>query len=166
MRRGPVALAARQGESDAVIVSTMRLLPMLAICASVLAQPADTRQIALRVIDLDMRRQESTATSATIDSLLTLYSDSVVYEHPNAGAVVRGKETMRSAMGGYIGSIRRVRNLMPPRVTVGNHVAIVETSVQMETRDGDTWRAVTRHGIKIIELDSRYLVRRIIDYPW
>jgi hypothetical protein len=36
----------------------------------------------------------------------------------------------------------------------------------MEVQDGGKWVAVERHGLRVIELDARGLVRRIIDYPW
>lgn len=123
------------------------------------------RALALRVADLEIRRQLASATPATIDSLLAMYSDSVVYEHPNAAAVVTGKAAMRSAMPQYIGSIRAVR-ADPPRVTIGNRVAIIETNVRMDVKDEAKWVPVTRHGLKVIEFDRRGLVRRIIDYPW
>ena len=123
------------------------------------------RTIARRVSDLELRRQLTSATPATVDSLLSLYTDSVVYEHPNAGAIVRGKDVMRSAMADYVGSVRNVR-ADPTRVTVGHGVAIVETNVRMDVKDGTKWVPVTRHGLRVIEFDTRGLVRRIIDYPW
>lgn len=120
---------------------------------------------ALRVTELEMRRQLASTTPATIDSLLALYADSVVYEHPNAGAVVRGKDAMRHNMLQYIGSVRAVK-VDPPRVTVGHDVAIVETNARMEIQDGGKWIPVVRHGLRVIEFNSRGLVRRLIDYPW
>jgi hypothetical protein len=123
------------------------------------------RAVARAVVDLDLRRQFAQAVPATIDSLLALYSDSVVYEHPNAGAIVRGKETMRRGMAQYIGTVRLV-HADPPRVTTGPGVAVVETQARVELRDHDTWIPVTRHGIRVIEFDAKGLVRRVIDYPW
>ena len=142
---------------------------MLAVSAtqSQTSGPSDDRMraVALRASQLELRRQLPSATSATIDSLLALYTDSVVYEHPNAGAVVRGKDVMRAAMAEYIGSIRAVW-ADRPRVTVGHGVAIVETNVRMEVKDESKWVPVTRHGLRVIEFDARGLIRRIIDYPW
>jgi hypothetical protein len=131
------------------------------------SQPSEDhlRTVALRIADLEMRRQLSSATPTTVDSLLALYADSVVYEHPNAGAIVRGKAVMRRGMAQYIGSIRGVA-ADPPRVTTGHGVAIVESRAHMEVEDGGKWIPVTRHGIRVIEFDAGGLVRRIIDYPW
>ena len=127
--------------------------------------PDTLRAITLRVADLELRRQLASATPATIDSLLALYSDSVVYEHPNAGAVIRGKDVMRRNMRQFIGTVRSIRS-EPSRVTIGHGVAVVETSAQMQVDDRGTWVDVVRHGIRVLEFDQRGLVRRILDYPW
>jgi len=145
---------------------TLIALAHAAASAQASALAGDTlRTLALRATALESRRQLATATPATIDSLLSMYTDSVVYEHPNAGAVLRGKSVMRRNMSQFIGSVRAV-NAQFPRVTIGARVAIVETNATMEINDGGKWLPVTRHGIRIIEFDDRGLVRRIIDYPW
>lgn len=125
---------------------------------------ARMRAVAGRIIALDASRQEATGTIATIDSLLAMYSDSVVYEDPAVGAVVRGKQAMRQAMQHYIGSIRHVV-ASPPRITVGHRVAVVETATQMEILRGGTWVPMSRHGIRVIEFNADGLVRRVLDYP-
>lgn len=153
-------------------MSTRAILRALIIFA-VLGRPAlaqstagdSIRRVALRVMQLETSRQLATATPATIDSLLSFYSDSVVYEHPNAGAVIRGKAALRRGMIEYIGSVRSVR-ADAPNVTVGPRVAVVETNARMEILDQGKWVPLTRHGLRVIELDARGLVRRLIDYPW
>ena len=129
------------------------------------ASDEQIRSMALRIMGLETRRQLASATTATIDSLLTAYADDVVYEHPNAGAVIRGKALMRRNMAQYLGSIRAVA-ADTPRVIVGNGVAIVESNMRMEIEDAGKWVPVTRHSIRVIEFDPDGLVRRIIDYPW
>jgi hypothetical protein len=126
---------------------------------------AAIRATALRIDALEARRQLASATPATVDSLLAFYSDSIVYEHPNAGAVIRGKDVMRHNMTQYIGSVRSIR-AEAPRVTIGHGVAVVETNARMEVDDHGKWVPVTRHGLRVIEFDAHGLVRRIIDYPW
>jgi hypothetical protein len=123
------------------------------------------RDVALRIVGLETRRQEATGTAATIDSLLTMYSDSIVYEHPNVGAVVRGKATIRSNMLQFLGSIRNVV-ATEPRMMTANGMVVVETFARLEVLDGTKWVTVARHGVRIIEFDGNGLVRRIIDYPW
>jgi hypothetical protein len=131
------------------------------------SQEADARlrAIAIRLTEWETRRQLSSASPATVDSMLALYSDSVVYEHPNAGAIVRGKPAIRRGMIDHIGSVRNVK-ADAPRVIVGHNVAIVETNATMEIADGNAWVPVTRRGIRVIEFDASGHVRRIIDYPW
>ena len=123
------------------------------------------RATTLRIVELESRRQLIGAAPATIDSLLALYSDSVVYEHPNAGAVVRGKAALRQGMLAYLGSTRSVV-ATHPEIVIGPAVAVVKTNVRMEVRDGANWTPVTRRGLRVIEFDRTGLVRRLIDYPW
>jgi hypothetical protein len=122
------------------------------------------RAVAGRIVALEASRQESTGTIATIDSLLSMYSDSVVYEDPSVGAVIRGKQAMRQAMRQYLGSIRRVA-ASSARITVGRRVAIVETATRMEILQGRTWVPLSRNEIRVIEFGADGLVRRILDYP-
>jgi SnoaL-like protein len=123
------------------------------------------QRTALRVMELETRRQMAGATPATIDSLLALYSDSIVYDHPGAGAVVRGKDALRRGMLQYIGTVRSV-HADPPRVTVARDVVVVETNARIEIKDDGKWTPVTRHGLRVIEFDRAGRVRRLIDYPW
>ena len=150
-------------------LKALALLLAISACASPVAAQipnGDTlRVLALRVSQLELDRQLRSATSATIDSLLSLYADSVVYEHPNAGAIIRGKTELRHGMMQFIGSIRAVR-ASPPQVTVGNGVALVETRTQMEVENAGKWIAVLRHGVRVLEFDRQFRIRRIIDYPW
>ncbi len=125
---------------------------------------AHMRAVAGRIVALEASRQESTGTIATIDSLLSMYSDSVVYEDPSVGAVIRGKQAMRQAMRQYLGSIDRVA-ASSARITVGRRVAIVETATRMEILQGRTWVPVSRNEIRVIEFGADGLVRRILDYP-
>jgi hypothetical protein len=121
--------------------------------------------IVARVTDLDRRRQLPSASAATIDSLLAYYSDSVVYEHPSVGAVVRGKAALRSGMVSYLGS-RAALPAETPRIAIGPRVAIVETAAQPDPREPRRPIPTTRKALRVFEFDDRGLVRRIIDYPW
>lgn len=144
----------------------MKILSMvLALCAVAATAHADLRDSAVQVHGLELRRQLASATPATIDTLLSLYADSVVYEHPNAGAVIRGKDWMRQGMARFVGSIRNVR-AEPPRITVGNAVAVIEGTTKMEIDNDGKWVEVERKGIKVLEFDKAGKVRRVLDYPW
>ena len=123
------------------------------------------RDVALRAMGLDIRRQFAGATIASVDSLLTLYSDSVVYEHPGVGAVVRGKHALRAGMERYLGS-RPVSAIPAMRITVGAGVAVVESPAAVDPRDPARIIPPTRRAVRVFEFDAQGLVRRIIDYPW
>jgi|HubBroStandDraft_4_1064222.scaffolds.fasta_scaffold874005_1 hypothetical protein len=136
---------------------------------AVSAQPAEPteahmRTVAERIVALEASRQEATGTVATIDSLLSMYSDSVVYEDAESGSVVRGKGTIRKLMLQYLGSIRRVA-ASSARMMVGRRVVVVETATRMEILQARTWVPVSRNQIRVIEFGADGLVRRILDYP-
>jgi hypothetical protein len=133
------------------------------------AQPAEPteahmRTVAERIVALEASRQEATGTAATIDSLLSMYSDSVVYEDAEAASVVRGKEAMRKLMLQYLGSIRRVA-ASSARMMFGRRVVVVETATRMEILQARAWVPVSRNQIRVIEFGADGLVRRILDYP-
>lgn len=148
----------------------VRWLALLALTAPARAQrvpPGDEqlRSVALRVADLDHRRQWTGATMATVDSLLALYADSVVYEHPSVGAVVRGKAALRAGMERYLGS-RPPADMPQPRVVIGPGVVILELPAGPDPRDPSRPVPPTRRALRVLEFDADGLVRRILDYPW
>jgi hypothetical protein len=126
---------------------------------------ARLRSAAQRIAALDSRRQMASATAATVDSLLSLYSDSVVYEHPGVGAIVRGKAALRAGMLSFLGA-SRAGAAEVPKVTVGPGVVILETAAHADPRSPATPVPPTRRAFRVLEFDHRGLVRRIIDYPW
>lgn len=123
------------------------------------------RSAALRAHALEVRRQLPGATMATVDSLLALYSDSVVYEHPSVGAVVRGKADLRSGMERYLGS-RPTADATPPRVTIAARAAVLELPAGLDPRNPTQTIPVSRRAIRVLEFDARGLIVRVIDYPW
>jgi SnoaL-like domain len=123
------------------------------------------RDVALRVSELEVRRQLPRATPATIDSLLAFYSDAVVYEHPGVGAVVRGKASLRAGMLRYLGSMPAA-TVEAPRIVIGPHVAVLESTARPDPRDPTRPVPATRKANRVLEFDARGLVRRIVDYPW
>lgn len=131
------------------------------------SRPSDERlrAIAERVVTLDADRQLRTASAATIDSLLAFYADSVVYEHPSVGAVVRGKSNLRTGMLRYLGS-RESRPNAPTRFTVGAGVVVVEIPAGPDPRNPGAVIPIDRRAFRLLEFDAGGLVKRILDYPW
>lgn len=60
--------------------------------------PAVLRSVALRVVELEVRRQLTEATPATVDSLLALYSDSVVYPKRRRDPPWQARDAPRHAL--------------------------------------------------------------------
>lgn len=141
------------------------VLPAILSAQAPAASDSMLRHVAIRVAELEVRRQLPSATAATVDSLLAYYSDSVVYEHPSVGAVVRGKASLRAGMLRYLGSVPAAP-VNAPRVIVGPRVAIIEAPGRPDPREPTRPVPETRKALRVLEFDPHGLVRRIIDYPW
>jgi len=147
---------------------SLGLITLMSLVVSAQGAPVSDsalRHIALRVAELEIRRQLPAATAATVDSLLSFYSDSVIYEHPSVGAVVRGKAALRAGMISYLGSMPSAV-VETPRVVVGPRVVVLETTPRADPRDPTRPIPPTRKALRVLEFDARGLVRRILDYPW
>lgn len=123
------------------------------------------RAIAAQVAALDLRRQWAGATAATVDSLLAYYSDSVVYEHPSVGAVVRGKSALRAGMLRFIGSAPE-RPSEVPGIVIGPGVAMLAMPARPDPRAPARAIPPERRALRVLEFDGEGRIRRILDYPW
>jgi hypothetical protein len=89
-----------------------------------------------RFMALERARQAPGATAADVDRLLALMIDSIVYEHPRAGARLRGKQVLREGMLRFLGTARDARDSVVQRVSApGVVVVVAETQMEM-LRDG------------------------------
>ena len=127
-------------------------------------QPPDQAAIVAEFLSLERARQSPGATEADVDRLLALLADSVVYEHPRAGARLRGKDVLRLGMLGYMGSVRNVSDSVTSRTTAPDVVVlVVETRGEM-SRDG-RWIPFRRRSLRVFEF-AGHRVQRIIEYGW
>ena len=138
------------------------------LCAAIAlpcsAQSSDGSIIVDRYLTLDRARQAPGATAADVDRLLALLSDSVVYEHPRAGARLQGKATLREGMLRFVGSIRSARDSIVERTSApGVEVIVTETHAEA-VRDGK-WTPFSRRALRVFELEGQS-IRRIIEYGW
>jgi hypothetical protein len=134
------------------------------IATPCLAQSASGAAIVDRYLMLDRARQAAGATGADVDHVLSLLSDSVVYEHPRANARLQGKATLREGMLRYIGSMRSMRDSIIERASApGVEVVVTETHAEA-LRDGK-WTPFSRRALRVFELDGP-VIRRIIEYGW
>jgi hypothetical protein len=91
-------------------------------------------------------------------------TDSVVYEHPRAGARRQGKAVMREGMRHYLGTVRNGRDSVEQRTVAPGVVVLVTRSIS-EMLINDQWQTVSRRAVRVFEFDGA-LIRRIIEYGW
>ena len=140
------------------------LLAAIALAQPCSAQLADGATVVNRFLTLDRARQAPGASTADVDHLLALLSDSVVYEHPRARARLQGKAILRDGMLRFIGSVRSVRDSIIERTSApGVEVIVTETHAEA-LRDGKC-TPFSRRALRVFELDGQ-LIRRIIEYGW
>ena len=135
--------------------------PTVAAAQSALAGPS---AIVDRFLTLDRARQAPGATAADVERLLDLLTDSVVYEHPRAGARLLGKSTLRQGMLGYLGSVRNAADSVVERTTAPGVVVLV-AQTHGEAENKGKWVPFTRRTLRVFELDGSR-IRRIIEYGW
>ena len=128
------------------------------------AQSPDAAAIVDRYLTLERARQAPGATTADIDRLLALMTDSVVYEHPRAAARRQGKAVMREGMSHYLGTVRNGRDSVEQRTVAPGVVVLVTRSISEMLID-DKWQTVNRRAIRVFEFDGA-LICRIIEYGW
>jgi ketosteroid isomerase-like protein len=127
-------------------------------------QSADAAFLVDRYLTLDRARQAQGATAADVDRVLALLTDSVVYEHPRAGARLQGKATLRDGMLRFIGSMRSARDSIIERTSApGVEVIVTETHAEA-LRDGN-WTPFSRRALRVFEIDGQS-IRRILEYGW
>jgi ketosteroid isomerase-like protein len=128
------------------------------------APSPDLSAVVDRFVALDRARQAPGATATDIDHVLALLSDSVVYEHPRAGARLQGKSTLRRGMLDYLGSVRNGRDSVVQR-TVAPGVVVLVTQSRGEMEDKGKWGPFARRTLRVFEFDGAR-IRRIIEYGW
>ena len=110
-----------------------------------------------------LRTMEAGATDADITAATAFLADSVVYEHPAAGARRVGRATLTEGMRSFLGrtrgpSIRVVRQID------GRGVVVAEEQVSFEAqREGGGWERSTRTQVAVYEVRDGHITR-IIEY--
>jgi hypothetical protein len=146
------------------IMVVAALVSAAGIASPCSAQSSDASATVDRYLTLDHARQAPGATSADIERVLALMTDSVVYEHPRAGARRQGKAVMRDGMSHYLGTVRNARDSVEQRTVAPGVVVLVTRSISEMLID-NKWQTVNRRAIRVFEFDGA-LIRRIIEYGW
>ncbi len=108
------------------------------------------------------RTMETGATEADVILAAALLADSVLYEHPAAGARLVGRATLAEGMRDFLGStrdasIRVVRQITAPGVVVA------EEQVSFEARHDSGWSRTARTQVTVYEVRDGH-ISRMIEY--
>jgi ketosteroid isomerase-like protein len=105
---------------------------------------------------------QAAATEATVSAVAALLADSVVYEHPRAGARLVGRAAITEGIRGFLGKTRRARVEVLRQIAGSDAVAAEERVTFEADRDG-VWSAESRTQLSVYEVrDGR--ISRLIEY--
>lgn len=126
------------------------------------ASGVDLSAVARRYLSAERERQVEGATQSTVEAALAFLTETVVYEHPRAGARIEGKTALREGMRAFLGSVRSPRDEVLSTLA-GPGVVVAELRQSFEVRRNAGWESQTRRVVKVLEFDGE-MIKRIIDY--
>ena len=118
------------------------------------------------VVDAFLRAHEKTmqleADDASIDALITLVDENMVYEHPKVGIRIEGANSYRQGLESFLGATDHGRYEVKDFLVNGNTVAISMNRVFSVETEGQ-WQERTIEQMMVFEVrDGK--ITRMIDY--
>ena len=143
-----------------VVIAVLVLASLLG--APLHAQSQNAQQVVAGYRTARLAAMQASATASTVDSAVAFLSDSVIYEHPQAGARIRGRSDMAQGMQSFLGAMRNVRINIVREIVLPDAVAAEEQLSFESQRDG-RWQAGSRSQLMLYEVrDGR--ITRLIEY--
>lgn len=104
---------------------------------------------------------EDTASSGSVDVVLRMLTDSAVYEHPQAGARIVGREDIGAGIRAFLGATRRPRIEVRSEIVTGAAVA-AEEQVSFEVKDaGGAWVTRSRNQLSVYQVQGNRIAREL-----
>jgi hypothetical protein len=98
------------------------------------------------------------ATAADVAALSRLLTDSIDYEHAQAGARIVGREAVTSGISNYLGATRNARIQVVREIVTGNTVASEEW-VTFEMRRDTAWVPMSRAQLSVYRVEGDRIAR-------
>jgi ketosteroid isomerase-like protein len=105
---------------------------------------------------------QAEATEANVSAVAALLADSVVYEHPRAGARLVGRAAITEGIRDFRGKTRRARVEVLHQIAGPDAVA-AEERVTFETDRDGVWSEVSRTQLSVYEVRNGQ-ISRLIEY--
>ncbi len=143
-----------------VVLGLSALCPPISAAAQ--EPTADTALVAVvdRYRRARARTMQAGATDADVTAAASVLADSVVYEHPAAGARMTGRATLAEGMRSFLGSARDA-SFHVIRQIAGPGVVVAEEQVSFEARRDGGWSRTTRTQLTVYEVRDRHITRMI-----
>lgn len=100
------------------------------------------------------------ATAADVEAVLRLLADSVVYEHPQAGARLVGRATIGAGIQRFLGATRNARLEVLREIVTGAALA-AEERVTFEVPRNGGWTVASRTQLAVYYVQGDRVLREI-----
>ena len=102
------------------------------------------------------------AGDAELEKDTAFLADSVVYDHPRAGAHLVGKAVIADGLRAFLGTTRQA-HISVLHLVAGPAVVVVEEQVSFEARDSARWTPYTRTQVSVFEL-ARGRITHVVEF--
>ncbi len=123
---------------------------------------SDIERIVQQYVAAREAAMQANAGLEAVETLLALYLDNIVYEHPRVGIRLEGKDKQRAGMISFLGTTRNVHIEIADQI-IAPGVAFLDLRVSLEARQGDSWLPVKRRQLKLLEIEDGK-IRRVVEY--
>jgi hypothetical protein len=96
------------------------------------------------------------AGEAEIQKVISFLTDSVVYDHPRAGAHIVGKSSIAEGMRGFLGATRQA-SIVVLHLVASPAVVVVEDQVTFEAHEASRWVPTTRTQVTVFEVVNGHI---------
>jgi SnoaL-like domain len=115
------------------------------------ARRTDSETLVRAFLTAQEAMMQDGAGEAQLRAVTAFLSDSVVYDHPRAGAHLLGKGIITDGFQGFLGSTRLAR-ITVLSLVASPAVVVVEANVSFEVRDTAGWAPYARTQISVFEV--------------
>lgn len=127
-----------------------------------LGQQSSSETVARNFIRAQEASMQGDATAASIEATTRWLTDSVVYEHPRAGARLVGRATVAHAMAGFLGATRHARIIIR-RLIQGAGVIVVEEDVRFDALHDGRWGPARRIQVTVLDFQGGQ-ISHVVDF--
>jgi hypothetical protein len=136
----------------------LRITALLALLGSTSHAQSNPGEVVAAYRRARVATMQDRATASDVDALGRLLTDSVVYEHAQAGARIIGRDAIVAGIRSFLGTTRNARIQVVREIVTGSVVASEEW-VSFEMRRDTAWVPMSRAQLSVYQVDGGRIAR-------